>query len=372
MHGGKPMVSQPIIRMDGKLSGYLAGSERGGPAVQRLEEVWAIEFKAKHAIACNSGTSAILAALAAVGVARGTRVIVPTMCMSAAPAMVRWLGAQVVFHDVDDWFCLEPTPGMIRTGDVILAVNLFGHPVQLRKLHQMAVHHSADLIEDACQSPWASEGGYLAGTVGHLGCFSFNVHKPISAGEGGMVVTNDDAIALRVRGYINHAEKSTYASNMVGGNLRMIEPVAKRVIEQIEPGRWKVRRCQQIWGELLKACGGIFSSPGEREGCVSACYCFPLLIDGDRAARDWAVEALNAEGVPCRGGYELVHEYPYFRHCYGKQTFAKAEALNDRLILIELVGIEPTGSQIGMMCDAIRSIAEEFDHATTDRARAIG
>jgi dTDP-4-amino-4,6-dideoxygalactose transaminase len=374
LQGGKPIVREPIkplVTMPHSaimkaisqaplptLSGYLAGSERGGVAVQRLEDLWAREFKVGHAIACNSGTSALLAACAAARCQSGTRVITPTTGMSAAAAAPRLLGSTIVFKDIDDWFCLAPEPGMVRTGDVAIAISMFGHPAQLRQLKAQCEHNGAILIEDACQSPWATENGQLCGTIGDLGCFSFNCHKAINAGEGGMVVTNSDLLAQRVRAFINHGECSTHAYDMVGLNLRMTEPTAVLILAQIESGRAVVERRREIAYRLFDEIeeSGPFGWFNERDHCDSSWYAFPILAPS-KAVASWAALALQAEGVPCRHGYTLMHRLPYFVQTYGNQTLPKAESFNDRMILIELTSIDPTNAQIKQTAAALNEIA---------------
>jgi dTDP-4-amino-4,6-dideoxygalactose transaminase len=379
MHGGPPIVQTPIkplnvighgavaelhqfmirVAEHGELlSGYLAGSERGGAAVQRLEELWAHKFKVRHAIACNSGSSALLAACAAV---YGRRVVVPTMGMSAVAAMPLMLRAPVAFADVDDWFCLDPEADL-RAGDIVFAVNLFGHPAQLQALKARCDALEAILLEDACQSYWATEFDKLTGTIGTIGCYSFNQHKFINAGEGGMLVTNDDSAAQHLRGFINHAECSHFAANMIGGNFRMTEPTAMLVLSQLQSAQEVVWRRQYVWHQLAMHLPPLFAHdyPLERIACETAAYCFAFLAPTQRI-RDFTVAALNAEGVPCRNGYILIHKLSYFRHLYGNLTLPRAEDFNARMILIELTAIDPTDQQVHEMCDAIEAVAAEIE-----------
>jgi perosamine synthetase len=372
--GGKPIIS-PIRRRvtlspqaadiacdfisdarDGlaQLSGYFAGSERGGNVVQRLENTWCEMFHVKHAVACNSGTSALLAAFAALNVHRLSRVILPTMGMSAAAAAPKILGASVRFTDVDDHYHISPeTLPPLQAGDIVVAVNLFGRPCRLTELRQLCDQNSAFLVEDAAQSLWATEDRKPAGTIGHIGCFSFNVHKPLNAGEGGMLVTNDPLWAYRARAFINHGECSNVP--LLGLNLRMNEVTAALTFGQIGISREIVTRCRQIHERLART--------HESDGRISDCYCLPLLAPTENA-RDYIVKALNAEGLPCRAGYVLMHRMQAFKwdviNWSGghdvSEVFPHAEDLNRRMILIELCSIDPTDNQIAEMAKAIDTV----------------
>jgi perosamine synthetase len=362
VEGGKPIVRTPIKRRNsvdlhqvhaddkfltdifhdrgGTLSGYLAGSKRGGGAVQRLEDIWCREFKVNYAVACNSGTSALLAACAAAGIRRGMIVTVPTMGMSAAAAAPRLLGADIDFTDVDEYFHLSPDD--LPRGHAYIAINLFGRPCRMTELRKRCDLYNAVLIEDACQSLWASENGKHAGTIGHIGCYSMNVHKPLNAGEGGMLVTNDEHLAQRARAFINHGECGP--QNLPGLNLRMPELTAILALSQIEPSKRIVERCREIHHKVTHNQG--------TPGIVSDHYCIPILAPTEKA-RDYIVLALNAEGVPCRAGYMLMHKLPAFDT---NVTLPKAEDYERRMILIELCSIDPTDEQVEQMTEAIDTV----------------
>lgn len=361
LSGGMPIVTSPIkpmqsLTMDtiknvegylaavymGKatLSGYLAGSERGGVAVQRLEELWSNEFSVKHSIACNSCTSALLAAFDAASMF-APDVVMPTMGMSAAAATAKIMGLKIRFTSIDNYYGID----WVRQSDSItLGINLFGQPIEYGE-------RIGFLIEDNAQAPWAGYRGRYAGTIGDIGCWSMNVHKPLNAGEGGMITTNDDGLAKRMRGFINHGEVIGQAAGL---NLRMTELTAIITLSQMQKAKEIVLR-QAAIASLLNAGIGEdtdFTLPRLRPSTSSAWYCYPLRIEA--AKRDWAVNALCAEGVPCRGGYTLMHQLSAFS--LTSQRFRHAEEINDQLILIELASLDPSPDQITQMAEAIRDI----------------
>src|SRR5882762_5162274 len=189
------------------LSGYLAGKERGGRIVCELEDAWAKTFKVKHAVACNSATSGLMAAAFAVGLKRGDEFLCPAMTMSATAAAPMFTGAKPVFCDVDEQTFGLQGAGTWR-GKAVFATNLFGHPAHLATWRRACDEAGWYLIEDNSQSPFAWENDRFAGTIGHIGVFSLNVHKPIQCGEGGVIVTDDDSLAYHMRCFINHGENS--------------------------------------------------------------------------------------------------------------------------------------------------------------------
>ena len=234
--------------MDGKvLSAFLGTwSENfyGGPRVRALEEAWADYFGVKHAVSVNSATSGLYAAVGAAGISPGDEVIVApyTMIASATAALV--YGGIPVFADIDqEIFCI--TPESIRERitpytKAIIVVDLFGHPADMDEIMDIASENNLLVIEDAAQAPGAKYHGRNAGTLADIGVFSLNYHKTIHSGEGGMVVTNDDELAERVRLIRNHAEvvvgnKGTRdLVNMVGFNYRMTEIEASIANSQLK------------------------------------------------------------------------------------------------------------------------------------------
>jgi dTDP-4-amino-4,6-dideoxygalactose transaminase len=381
VEGGRPLISTPIKKLNTvtkeqveavhafmettrngltTLSGYLAGSYSGGPAVQRLEDMWRERFSVRHAIAVNSGTSALLAAVhvATHGSNDPTFTVgVPALGMSAAAAVPHFLGHNIEFVDVDEFFCIDPNKVRYDI-DIVMAVNLFGHPAQLQSLRTKA--KNVWLIEDNAQAPFARESGKYTGTIGDIGCSSMNVHKPINAGEGGMITTNDDTVNNNIRQFINHGEVNDEASTIdVGLNLRMTELTAVIVLAQMDTAGGVVVRRSEIATALYAGAyeqNGLLL-PGIRKNCLHARYCFPMLAT-DKLARNWAVRALNAEGVPCRDGYMLMPKLGPFQHYPGE--YPKAQDYESRMILIELTAIDPSQEQVEQMSTAIDDVGRRL------------
>lgn len=216
----------------------------GGPQVQAFEKEWAEYFGVKHAITVNSATSGLYAAVGALGIEPGDEVIVSPYTMSASAVAPIIYGGIPVFADIeDDCFCLSPlsvekciTP---RT-KAIIVVDIFGQPYDVDAINAIAEKYNIKVIEDCAQAPGAKYKDKFAGTLGDIGIYSLNYHKHIHTGEGGLVVTDDDLLAERVRMIRNHAEAVVDGrafhglTNMVGFNFRMTEIEAAIGREQLK------------------------------------------------------------------------------------------------------------------------------------------
>lgn len=281
----------------------------GGPEVCAFEEEWAEYFGVKHAIAVNSCTSGLQAAVGAAGIGPGDEVIVSpyTMCASATAPL--WYGAIPVFADVEpEQFCLDPesvraciTP---RT-KAIIVVDIMGQPHDADAINAIAKEYDLLVIEDCAQAPGAKYRDKYAGTLGDIGVFSLNYHKHIHTGEGGVIVTDDDALANRLRLIRNHAEGvvgdkgDTDLVNMVGFNFRMTEIQAaigrvqlKKLVGLIDA---RVENCNYLSERLSRIPG--FISPPVRSGSTHVYYVQPFLFKEELVGvpRDVFIDAVRAE-----------------------------------------------------------------------------
>jgi len=220
----------------GVLSNYLGAYHEnfmGGTFVKECEAAWAEYLGAKHAIAVNSNTSGLIAALGALGVGPGDEIIVTAYSMSASAIAPLFWGALPIFADVEpDMFCLSAASieqVITPKTKAILIVDLLGQPFDVPAVRALAKKHNLKIVEDCAQAPGAMYGNEMAGVLGDVGIFSLNYHKHIHSGEGGILVTQDDDIAQRLALIRNHAENLvgpmgiTDITNMIGHNFRMTE-----------------------------------------------------------------------------------------------------------------------------------------------------
>jgi perosamine synthetase len=198
-----------------------------GPAVARFEEQFAHYCGVNHAIAVNSGTAALHAALACAGIKNGDEVIVPTFSFFATASCVSMCGARPVFVDVDDQnFGINPArvaEAVTRKTKAVIGVHLFGQPFDIRPVLDICEDRNLALIEDAAQAHGAQYQGKTVGGFGKAGCFSFYPTKNMTTGEGGIITTDDAAYAAMMRKFINHGQSEKYRHTMIGYNYRMTD-----------------------------------------------------------------------------------------------------------------------------------------------------
>lgn len=339
--GQEEIDAVTAVMRSGCLSKFLGAYSEdfyGGPVVRQFEEAWAKRFGIKHAVSVNSATSALTTAMGAIGIGPGDEVIVPPYTMSATAISPIMYGGIPVFADIDaDTFCIDPASvrkNITSKTKAIIAVNIFGHPAKLKELRAIADEHNIKLIEDNAQAPLAVENGKLTSTIGHIGIFSLNYHKHIHTGEGGICVTNDDNLALRMKLIRNHGENVVEnlqiedTTNLVGYNYRMTEIAAAIGLEQLK----KIDRHVQIREKVakiitdgVKGLDGL-TPPVVREGCSHVYYIWAMRFDEKKVgiSRQVFVDALKAENLPFSAGYvKPLYLLPLFqqRIATGKDGF---------------------------------------------------
>lgn len=284
----------------------------GGPEVQTLEQEWARYFKVKHAIAVNSCTSGLYCAVGACGIGPGDEVIVSPYTMSASATAPLIFNAIPVFADIEeDFFCLDPefvAKRITKYTKAIIVVDIFGQPYDADKINAIAKRHNLYVIEDCAQAPGAKYKNKFAGTLGDLGVYSLNYHKHIHTGEGGMVVTNNDQLAERVRLIRNHAEavvenkKTTNLVNMVGFNFRMMEIEAALARCQLKKLNLLVKKWiinTEYLNQKIGLLPGI-TAPAVRPNCTHVFYAQAFKYDEKNLGIPIKkfIQAVNAELMP--------------------------------------------------------------------------
>lgn len=303
------------VLRSGILSKYLgcwADDFYGGPQVQALEKEWAEYFGVKHAISMNSATSALYCAAGAIGLNPEDEVIVSPYTMAASATAPLIYNAVPIFADIEEeYFCLDVESieaKITPKTKAIIVVDIFGQPYDAERINALAKKHNLYVIEDTAQAPGAKYKGKYAGTLGDIGVFSLNYHKHIHCGEGGIAVTDNDALADRLRLIRNHAEAVvgakgvTNLNNMVGFNYRMTEIEASIAREQLKKldGLLKERQKNVAYlAERLKDIP-VFEIPKVREGCEHAFYVHPLKFKKEVAgvSRETFIQAVKAELMP--------------------------------------------------------------------------
>lgn len=290
----------------------------GGVQIQSLEGEWRDYFKVDHAISVNSCTSALQIACGAIGIQPGDEVIVTPWSMScSATAPMVWNGTPV-FADIEkEYFCLDPKSveeKITKRTKAIIYVDLFGSCGRISEIMEIARKHDLYVIEDAAQAIGSKYKEQYAGTVGHIGCYSFTQGKHLTCGEGGMIVTNNLDLSIRCQLIRNHAEASihgmgkedithyfdTIKYNMLGFNMRMTEIQAAIIREQLKKLRSYVQTRTDNTYTLNDSLSYI--PPIQvclPEGwCTHSYYCQSFLWDANKAEglhRDKFIKAVKAE-----------------------------------------------------------------------------
>ena len=309
----------------------------GGPKVKEFERACEYYFRVKHAVTVNSATSGLIAAVGAIGIEPGDEVIVSPWTMSASATAIMHWNAIPVFADIElETFNLDPKSveaNITPYTKAIMAADIFGHSADMDALLASATKHGLKIISDAAQAPGAFYKGKHAGTLADVGCYSLNYHKHIHTGEGGILVTNDDEIAERMRLIRNHAEVvvgdkgETNLTNMIGYNFRLGEIESAIGIEQLKKLKRFVESRQRAANRLSE---GLRNLPGLRtpvvkEDCTHAYYTYPMIVDVKTlgVSRDKIHAALQAEGVSIGKKYQNLHLLPMYQKkmAYGSKGF---------------------------------------------------
>lgn len=339
--GAEEVAAAKQVVESGVLSDFIgAWHEKfyGGPKVQEFEKACQDYFGVKHAITVNSATSGLMTAVGALGIEPGDEVIVSpwTMCASAT-AILNW-NAIPVFADIEpETFCLDPKSVEANISPytkAIIAVDIFGHSANIDALKAIAKKHNLKIISDSAQAPGAKYKGKFVGTLTDIGSYSLNYHKHIHTGEGGILVTNDDALAERMQLIRNHAEAVvgpkgvTNLSNMIGYNFRLGEIECAMGIEQLKKLDRFIAVKQKTAARLnegLKDLPGL-KIPKVQEGCTHGYYFYGMTLDTKvlGVSREKIYAALKAEGVDgLFAGYQNVHLLPIYQQkiAYGSSGF---------------------------------------------------
>ncbi len=341
-----------VIR-SGNLSSFFANKNGflGGKKVNEFERACESYFGVKHAITVNSWTSGLVAAVGALETEPGDEIITTPWSMCAtATAILQW-NAIPVFADIEDnTFNIDPDEIIKKITNktkAIIAVDIFGHSANIKELRKIADEYNLKLISDSAQAPAATYHGEYAGTLADIGGFSLNYHKHIHTGEGGILVTNDDRLAKKLRLIRNHGEavidkedidkeNQRLLVNMLGHNFRMGEIEAAIGLVQLSKLNANVKSRQVAAKNLtlgLKNLPGLIT-PITEKNCSHSFYVYAIKIDQNilKVPRSRIIKALESEGVPgIMEGYTNLHLLPLYQNkiAYGSSGFPWNSPYND-------------------------------------------
>lgn len=297
-----------------------------GTRTLEFEQAFAKYHDAKHGIAVTNGTAAIEVVMAALGIGPGDEVIIPDFTFVATASAVLFAGAMPVMVDVSpETHCIDPSlvEGAITSRTkAIIAVHMGGHPADLDRLGEIASKHKLALVEDSSHAHSTEWRGRRIGTFGSAGTFSFQSSKLMTAGEGGIVITNDDGMARLARSVHDCGRMPGewfYSHYIYGSNYRLSEwqgavlhAQLGRLDQQTQHRHGNARLLDQLFGKIEGIIPQMLDPRCTRNGHYAYIFNLERRAFADISTEDF-IKALNAEGIPTQASYPPVHELDVFR-----------------------------------------------------------
>jgi len=279
----KPVIDE--LDIEAAVRVLRSGMVVQGPEVKAFEDEFTEVAGSEHAVAVNSGTSALQLALMALGIGPGDEVIVPSFTFAASGNAIRLVGAEPIFVDIEPGsFCVDPAAVRAAIGPRtagIMPVHLYGHPADMTAIMELASAHDLAVVEDAAQAHGAAVDGTPVGSFGSAAAFSFYPTKNMHSLEGGMVTTNDAETARTIRLLRNQGMEQRYANEIVGVNMRLTD-VAAAI------GRTQLSRLHQ-WTERRREIAARFDAeitevvtPPVAAGARHVYHQYTVRVENDR------------------------------------------------------------------------------------------
>ncbi len=329
-----------------------------GPAVEQFEKKVAEYCQCKHAIGVSSGSDALLAALMAIDVGPGDEVITTPFTFFATAGAVARLGAKPIFVEVHpETFNIDPAAikaKITKKTKAVIPVHLFGQVAPMKPIMAMAKKHGFHVIEDAAQSIGATQDGVRCGGLGHIGCFSFYPTKNLGGfGDGGLITTNDDGLASKLRILRDHGQNPRYHYHLIGGNFRLdgIQGAVLSVkLNHLD--RWNKSRQEHaaLYDKLLAGCP--VKTPVVEPDNRPVYHQYTILAN----QRDSLQKALADHGIGSAVFYpKCLHVQPCFAYLgYSAGSFPVAEKVSQEVLSLPIFP-ELSHDQIAYVAATIRS-----------------
>ena len=336
----------------------------GGPYVEKLEKDLARHHAVRFCITTSNGTSALQLALLAIGVGPGNEVIVPGFAFMASANMVIGVGAKPVYADINPaTWCMDPAcveRKISSRTQAIVAVHNYGNVCDMRALRRLADQHKLFLIEDAAEALFSKYRGKFAGTLGDMGCFSFQATKTMTTGEGGCVLTSDQKLFKRMRLIRDHglSQRGRYWHDVLGYNFRLTNIQAALGCAQFK-NRAKVisarHQVHALYRKHLKGEDGIRFQFFEPE-VQPVVWCVAIEINPIvfGASRDSIMKRLAACGIETRPGFCSPSSMPLYR----APALSVADRMSARIISLPSFPAL-TERQIKYVCDHLKRLKKK-------------
>ncbi len=319
-------ISEPLL--SGNELAYVNDCVRSGwvsslgKYIPEFEQGFADFCGVRHGIAVSNGTAALHLALVALGIGPGDEVIIPTLTFIATANAVRYTGATPVFADSEaETWNLDPQDVACRITPhtrAIIPVHVYGHPANMAPILDLAKQHNLHVIEDAAEAHGARYQGKRVGSLGEINAFSFYGNKIITTGEGGLLTTDEDALAEKVRFLRDHAmsPEKRYWHTEVGFNYRMTNLQAalgvaqmERIEEFIARKRWIAESYNQGLREVA-----AIRLPPEAPWATSVYWMYSILLNKDfPLSRDEVMARLRQQNIDSRPFFYPIHVQPPYQ-----------------------------------------------------------
>lgn len=370
-------VNEPLL--DGNEAAYLEKCIRTGwissegPFVAEFERAFAARVGRKHGIAYCNGTATLEAGLVALDLPKGSEVILPSFTIiSCALAVVRaGLKPVVVDSDPITWnMDLAQVKAKVnRNTSAIMPVHIYGLPVDMAPLEELAKQHGLRILEDAAEQIGQTYRGRPCGSFGEISSFSFYPNKHVTTGEGGMLVTDDDRLAERCRSLRNlcFIPETRFVHEEMGYNFRMTNlqaAIGVAQLERLDTFLIKKREVGQLYDSLFASWPGfakVFAvQPSRTEYAESIYWVYGLVLD-DSFPHDarWFMKQLEARGIGTRPFFFPMHEQPVFRRegIFGEERLPVAERIARRGFYVPS-GLALKEEDVRHVVEQVKQVAE--------------
>lgn len=348
-------------------TGWISSS---GNYLKEFEDQFAAKFGVKHAITTTNGTASLHLAIASLNIGKGDEVILPTHTMMASAASIVYTGATPVLVDVErDSWNMDVTQierKITKKTKAIMPVHIYGLPVDMDPVMELAKKYKLAIVEDAAESTGAEYKGKLTGTFGEFGCFSFYANKIITTGEGGIVLTNNDELAVHARLLkdMAHSPKQRFLHEEIGFNYRMTNMQAALGLAQLEELDKYLET--KIWmagmyNKLLSNLEGI-TLPIEKTWAKNVYWMYGILIeDSFGISREQFMDELKLSRIDTRTFFVPMNKQPALLKMglFRGERYPISDEIGEKGLYIPS-GLAITEEQINRVCEVIIKVHKKF------------
>ena len=340
-----------------------------GEYIEKFEDSFSSYCNAKYGVSTTNGTTALHLALASLDIKEGDEVIVSNITNIATVFAIIYVGAKPVLVDSEkETWNIDVSKIEEKITDktkVILPVHIYGHPVDMDPLIDIAKKYNLKVIEDAAEAHGAEYKGRKTGTLGDIGCFSFYANKIVTTGEGGMIVTTDEKIAKKAKllRNLSFSKERRFLHEYIGFNYRMSNihaAIGYAQMEKIDDTLSKKIAIAKKYEEELKDLKGL-RLPIERSWAKNVYWMYTIIVEDDFGiTKDVLREELNGYNVETRDFFTGMHEQPAFlkKGLFKGENYPVSEYLSKRGLYLPS-GANLTDEQIKYICNSIKEIQKK-------------